>query len=464
MSPDSRSSRRAASSRSSRPLAARAQMPKTEDEKTVYALGLAVARTCRRSTSRPTRSRCCRPASDRGAHGQKPAVDLGDVPRQARTRSRSRASRRAAAKEREASAQFLADAAAADGRAEDRPRGWSTARLKAGLGRRADDQGQGEGATTPESVGTAASSTARSQRGQPADFPLGRMIPCWTEGISLMKPGGKAVLTCPGGSRLRRRGRAAGSGRPDPARRRAPLRDRAARASRRALALEPSPRTSRPRTSSTRARRQLAPRRRRQRARCRRRGSRRAEHEQEVGDRAPVREQRAEREPDAQAAAARRRAGRARGRVTRPECQTDQDRAGGRQRCPAVVEPEQRGLASRNSADRERRRRRRAGSASTRLRGASAVARARERSRGARAPRAAAPRAASSGRYAAGGGSSSPARPRAARPRAATGPAPTAAAGTRAPAGRCSSARACPVARNRRRPCCAPAGTRPPTP
>ena len=35
------------------------------------------------------------------------------------------------------------------------------------------------------------------KRGQPADFPLNGVIPCWTEGVQLMKPGGKAKLTCP---------------------------------------------------------------------------------------------------------------------------------------------------------------------------------------------------------------------------------------------------------------------------
>jgi FKBP-type peptidyl-prolyl cis-trans isomerase FkpA len=35
------------------------------------------------------------------------------------------------------------------------------------------------------------------KRGQPAEFPLNRVIPCWTEGVQLMKPGGKARLTCP---------------------------------------------------------------------------------------------------------------------------------------------------------------------------------------------------------------------------------------------------------------------------
>lgn len=34
-------------------------------------------------------------------------------------------------------------------------------------------------------------------RGRPTEFPLNRVIACWTEGVQKMKEGGKAKLTCP---------------------------------------------------------------------------------------------------------------------------------------------------------------------------------------------------------------------------------------------------------------------------
>jgi FKBP-type peptidyl-prolyl cis-trans isomerase FkpA len=35
------------------------------------------------------------------------------------------------------------------------------------------------------------------KRNEPTEFPLNGVIPCWTEGVQMMKTGGKAKLTCP---------------------------------------------------------------------------------------------------------------------------------------------------------------------------------------------------------------------------------------------------------------------------
>ncbi len=65
--------------------------------------------------------------------------------------------------------------------------------------------GDGESPTAESLVKTHYTGTLRDgtvfdssvSRGQPLEISLGSVIPCWTEGIAMMKVGGKAKLTCP---------------------------------------------------------------------------------------------------------------------------------------------------------------------------------------------------------------------------------------------------------------------------
>jgi FKBP-type peptidyl-prolyl cis-trans isomerase FkpA len=83
-----------------------------------------------------------------------------------------------------------------------------------GLVYRALKEGTGASPTAADVVkvhyrGTLADGTefdSSIKRGQPAEFPLGRVIKCWTEGVQRMKVGGKAKLTCPAATAYGERG------------------------------------------------------------------------------------------------------------------------------------------------------------------------------------------------------------------------------------------------------------------
>lgn len=88
---------------------------------------------------------------------------------------------------------------------EDAAREAGAVKTPSGLVFRTLTPGQGEGPSATDSVrvhyvgtlvdGSEFDSSVR--RGQPAEFRLDQVIPCWTEGVQRMKVGEKARLVCP---------------------------------------------------------------------------------------------------------------------------------------------------------------------------------------------------------------------------------------------------------------------------
>jgi len=81
----------------------------------------------------------------------------------------------------------------------------ATGTPSAGLSYKSVREGTGASPTAADAVrvnyrGTLMDGTefdSSYKRGQPATFPLNRVIPCWTQGVQRMKVGGKAELVCP---------------------------------------------------------------------------------------------------------------------------------------------------------------------------------------------------------------------------------------------------------------------------
>jgi FKBP-type peptidyl-prolyl cis-trans isomerase FkpA len=112
------------------------------------------------------------------------------LPELARTRSTARA-----AKEKEKSKGFLEEQAKAPG----------AKRTESGLIFTSTTEGTGAAPTASDVVKVNYRGTlpdgkefdSSYKRNEPAQFPLNGVIKCWTEGLQLMKVGGKAKLVCP---------------------------------------------------------------------------------------------------------------------------------------------------------------------------------------------------------------------------------------------------------------------------
>lgn len=178
-----------------RPAQESAALPlETDEQKTLYAIGLALSRNLVQFELTPAELALVTRGLADGLSDKNPEVELAQWGAKIQELSQAR-SRAAAEREKAASADFLARAAAEPG-AQRTPSGLVYVELTPGSGDR-------PGATDRVQVhyhGTLIDGTvfdSSRERGQPATFPLNGVIKCWTEGVGMMKVGGKAKLVCP---------------------------------------------------------------------------------------------------------------------------------------------------------------------------------------------------------------------------------------------------------------------------
>ena len=165
----------------------------TDEQKTVYALGLLMQRSVQQFDLTPAELEIVKRALSDAAAG-KPALELSEWGPRVQPFAGARA-QRVAAREKTASAAYLDKAAAATG----------AVRTDSGIVYTEVSAGAGASPTPSDTVkvhyrGTLTNGTefdSSYARNEPAQFPLGGVIKCWTEGVQRMKVGGKARLVCP---------------------------------------------------------------------------------------------------------------------------------------------------------------------------------------------------------------------------------------------------------------------------
>jgi FKBP-type peptidyl-prolyl cis-trans isomerase FkpA len=168
--------------------------PKTEDEKTLYAIGVAISQSLEPFALTPAELDMVKAGISDGVAKKTPKVDMQAYMPKAQAMAQARAAK-VSEGEKKAGDAFLAKAAAEPG-AKKTASGAIVIPIKEGTGAspKASDT------ITVHYHGTLTDGTvfdSSVQRGAPATFPLGNVIKCWTEGVPLIKVGGKSKLVCP---------------------------------------------------------------------------------------------------------------------------------------------------------------------------------------------------------------------------------------------------------------------------
>jgi FKBP-type peptidyl-prolyl cis-trans isomerase FkpA len=166
----------------------------TEEQKVVYALGVMMGKNVANLNFTPEELELLkRGISDAGA-GKKPEIEIDPYLPKIQAFAEGRAKARALAER--GKAQGFLDAAAKEPGALKTASGLVFTSLRAGTGKSPNPTDK----VKVHYKGTLTDGTefdSSYKRGQPIDFALNGVIPCWTEGVQRMKVGEKAKLVCP---------------------------------------------------------------------------------------------------------------------------------------------------------------------------------------------------------------------------------------------------------------------------
>jgi FKBP-type peptidyl-prolyl cis-trans isomerase FkpA len=166
----------------------------TDEQKTLYALGLLLGRNAKPFALTPEELEIVKAGLSDAATGAKPQVELETYGPMVSELADKRAA--AGAEETKQKGQEFADNVAKEKDAT---------KTESGVVIRTITPGSGESPASTDIVrvhyegklidGTVFDSSL--QRGEPAEFPLDRVVPCWTEALQKMKKGQKAQVVCP---------------------------------------------------------------------------------------------------------------------------------------------------------------------------------------------------------------------------------------------------------------------------
>jgi len=173
--------------------AAAAGGPKSDEEKTIYALGVAMSQSLGRYGLTEKEVEIVKQGLSDGLAGTA-TVDIRAESANIQKLAKDRAKVIAAA-EKADSAKFLAEMAAKPGAVKE-DSGLVYIETKAGTG----PHPAKTDVVKVHYTGTLRDGTvfdSSRERGTPATFPLNRVIKCWTEGVQKMKVGGTSTLVCP---------------------------------------------------------------------------------------------------------------------------------------------------------------------------------------------------------------------------------------------------------------------------